>query len=476
MEGREDVAVSSAKFRFRAIARETDPLKSAMISRTSAEKYAEAKEIFLTASELDAAERAEFVRRRCGGDAEMLTEVESLLAVGDKAEKFLELPAVVAVSRHEQLKNKTIGCYRLVSEIGAGGMGVVFLAEQSDAGFCRHVALKIVKNSLYSESLFKRFNLERQILASLEHPNIARLIDGGTTDDNLPYLVMEYVEGVPLIEYAESKNLSLDERLELFRQVCEAVAYSHKNAVIHRDLKPSNILVTEDGTAKLLDFGISKLLSSDNLLQMPPPRQTSTTFRALTPEYASPEQIRGEAVTTVSDVYSLGVILYELLTGKSPYKINPGNLNEIVRAVCEIEPVRPSLVPSSNSKLRSRKTLRGDLDNIILKALRKEPAHRYHSVEALNEDLQRHLKGLPVSARRDTFAYRAGKFVRRNRAATLFAAFGVLALVGGVIAAVWQAHRAEQERARAERRFNDVRALANSFMFELNDEILKGQT
>lgn len=443
-----------------------------MSSRISPEKYAKAKEIFLTSLEINAAERAEFVRRECGGDAKLLAEVNSLLTVSERAEGFLELPAATVVSLHEHWKNKKIGNYRLLRELGEGGMGAVFLAEQLSAGFQRQVAIKFVKKSLFSQSLLKRFNRERQILATLEHPNIAHLIDGGATDDNLPYLVMEYVEGVPLLEYVLTNNLSLAARLDLFRQICGAVAYAHKRAVIHRDLKPSNILVTKDGTAKLLDFGIAKMLLDEDFSK----RETTTTFRAMTPEYASPEQIKGETVTTVSDVYSLGVVLYELLTEIHPYKINSGNLNEIIHAVCEVEPPRPSAAITPKSEFLNPKSLKGDLDKIILKALSKEPENRYSSVEQLDEDLRRHLRGLPVSARRPTFAYRAEKFIRRNRAAAVFAVLGILAMLGGIAATVWQAHRAEHERARAERRFNDVRSLAKSFMFELNDEILKGQT
>ena len=288
-------------------------------------------------------------------------------------------------------------------------MGMVFLAEKNDPEFRRQVALKTVKYNIHSKIIFKRFDLERQILAKLEHPNIVHLIDGGKTRDGLPYLVMEFVEGVSLIEYAETKNLSLAKRLELFRQVCAAVSFAHRHAVIHRDLKPSNILVTSDGTVKLLDFGVAKLLSRDAV----PPAETATTFRAMTPEYASPEQIKGETVTTVSDVYSLGVILYRLLTGEFPFKADSENLNEVIHAVREDEPECPSSVVLRHSqgkiislpierrtkdKGRRTKSLKGDLENIILKALRKERTRRYASVEALSEDLRRHLAGLPVSA------------------------------------------------------------------------------
>ncbi|HSK70173.1 MAG TPA: protein kinase, partial [Pyrinomonadaceae bacterium] len=461
-----------------------------MISQTSAERYAQAKKIFFAALELDAAKHAEFIRLRCGDDEELRREVESLLAVRRQARDFLESPAFGIVSDYKNLENKIIGGYRLIREIGEGGMGVVFLAEKNDPEFRRQVALKIVKSDVCSKKIFKRFNLERRILAQLEHPNIAHLIDGGKTSDGMPYLVMEYVEGVPLTEYAENHNLSLRKRLELFRQVCAAVSFAHRHAVIHRDLKPSNILVTADGQVKLLDFGVAKLLSADTLQS----RETATTFRAMTPEFASPEQIKGEPVTTASDIYSLGIVLYKLLTGIHPYKTKGENWNEIVRAACEVEPTRPSSVVASKIKAQNLKTkeskktrnsnpaianpklLRGDLDNIVLKALRKTPERRYSSVEQFSEDLRRHLEGLPVSARPNTLFYRTQKFVRRNRLPAALTALVILAMIGGIVAASWQAGRAERERARAERRFQDVRTLVNSFMFELNDEILKGQT
>jgi serine/threonine protein kinase len=279
-----------------------------MASETSANRYARAKEIFFAALELDPARHADFIQERCGDDAKLRREVESLLAAREDARDFLKSPPLETVSHHEWLKNEVIGGYRLIRELGAGGMGVVFLAEKTDPEFRRQVALKFVKGDIHSKEILKRFHLERQILSRLEHPNVARLIDGGTSRDGLPYFVMEYVEGVPIIEYAESNNLPLAECLKLFRQVCSAVSFAHKHAVIHRDLKPSNILVKNDGTVKLLDFGIAKLLSSDALRQT----ETLTTIRAMTPEYASPEQVKGETVTTVSDVYSLGVILYKL--------------------------------------------------------------------------------------------------------------------------------------------------------------------
>lgn len=451
-----------------------------MISRTSAERYAKAKKIFFAVLELDTAQHAEYIRQRCGGDADLRREVESLLAVRRDAEDFLKPPSFQPPSFYENLKNEIIGGYRLIREIGTGGMGLVFLAEKDDAEFPRRVALKLVKTDVYSKAVLKRFNLERRILSRLDHPNVARLIDGGKSRHGTPFLVMEYVEGTPFIEFAEANNLSLIERIELFLQICEAVSFAHKHAVIHRDLKPSNILVTSDRQVKLLDFGIAKLLSSTNLPQV----KTETTFRAMTPEFASPEQIRGEPVTTASDIFSLGVVLYKLLTGVHPFKTDSENLNDVIHAVCEEEPTAPSRAVRCRDLEKNRRVskgiapsqLRGDLDNILLKTLRKKPERRYSSVEALAQDLRRYLDGLPVLARANTVFYRMQKFVRRNRLAAAFAVLGILALLTGGVAALWQARLAEEQRKRAEQRFNDVRALVNSFMFELNNEILKSQT
>jgi len=443
-----------------------------MNTRSENERYARAKEIFFAALELDAVGQADLINAECGQDTDLRHEVESLLAIRDDADEFFKLPAFETVSQYDNLEGEIIGGYRLIRKLGVGGMGVVFLAEKDDPQFSRPVALKLVRDNLQSRAVFRRFDVERRILNSLEHPNIARLLDGGTSSGGLPYFVMEYVDGVPITEFVKSKNITLEKRLDLFRQVCAAVSFAHTRAVIHRDLKPSNILVTEDGTVKLLDFGIAKILSPD----ANPDPGGKTTMWAMTPEYASPEQIRRDNVTTASDIYSLGVILYELLTGTRPYAIDSENLNEIIHAVCEMIPVRPSsagLRTNDNGRLTK---LKGDLDNIILKALRKEPDRRYSSVEAFSDDLRRYLSGLPVSARADTFVYRTGKFVNRHRLAVAFSLFGVLILTGAIIGNIWQARRAETERNRAQQRFNDARTLANSFMFELNDEILKGQT
>ena len=332
-------------------------------------------------------------------------------------------------------------------------MGTVYRAERDDDQFRQQVAIKVVRGGLPDEFSIQRFKAERQILANLDHANIARLLDGGATEDGRPYVVMEYVQGKPIDAYAEARQLPVRERLQLFRTVCAAVAYAHQRLVIHRDIKPANILVTESGEPKLLDFGIAKILDPE---QEGDP--TVTLVRLMTPEYASPEQVRGEPVTTATDVYSLGVVLYGLLTGQRPYRATSRTPHEIAEAVLNTEPEKPSAV--ADPKLRRR--FEGDLDNIVLKALRKEPERRYASVEQLSEDIRRHLEGLPVSARPDTLRYRSGKFVRRHKAPVIAAGVAMLALLGGMAATLREAYIASQERQRAEQRFNDVRRLANS--------------
>jgi serine/threonine protein kinase len=386
-----------------------------------------------------------------------------------------------------------IGPYRLVRELGQGGMGTVYLATREDV-FHKRVALKILKRGMDTESIVRRFRTERQILAGLDHPNIARLLDGGATADGLPYLVMEFIDGKPLAEHADRNDLATNERLRLFVELCAAVHYAHQNLVIHRDIKPANVLVTADGVPKLLDFGIAKLLNAE-LSGHTLTAATAQGHLMMTPEYASPEQVRGESVTTATDVYSLGILLYELLTGRQPYRITSRAMPEIVRAVCESDPVRPSLAIASVSEAaasttswagvlrapdpeRLRRRLQGDLDNIVMKAISKDPQRRYVSVDQFAEDVRRHLAGLPVLARADTVRYRTAKFLRRHRAAVAAAAAVFVALIAGIAGVAWQAQVARAERARAEQRFNDVRSLANAFLFETHDAIkdLAGST
>jgi non-specific serine/threonine protein kinase/serine/threonine-protein kinase len=395
-----------------------------------------------------------------------------------------------------------VGAYRLVRELGHGGMGTVYLAVRDDDAFHKRVALKILRRGMDTDAIVRRFRTERQILAGLDHPNIAHLLDGGTTADGLPYLVMEYVEGVALGTYAETQALDPTARLELFLQLCAAVQYAHQNLVIHRDIKPVNVLVGPDGVPKLLDFGIAKLVNADLAGQAHAPA-TMPGLQLMTPDYASPEQVRGEPVTTATDVYSLGVLLYELLTGRRPYRLATRAASEIVRVVCESEPLPPSAAvtassgpdddtvplgdsagttrPMRSTRLdpnRLRRRLEGDLDNIVMKAMSKEPARRYASVDQFAEDVRRHLAGLPVTARPDTLGYRTSKFVRRHRGAVTAAAAVFLALVGGLVGIAWQANVARAERARAEQRFEDTRALANAFLFDVHDAVkdLAGST
>lgn len=442
------------------------------------------------------AERSGVLSNICNGDDHLRREVESLLEFeNESAADLLDESAVSAFTQNGGALKKTsfigkqIGRYNIVSELGAGGMGTVFLAERSGGEFRHLVAIKLIKHGLDSDSILRRFESERQILATLNHPNIAHLIDGGTTEDGLPYFVMEYVQGETIIDFARNHGLGLEQRLDLFRKVCSAVSFAHQNLVIHRDLKPTNILVNADGTPKLLDFGIAKLLKNEIS------GETATQHFIFTPEYASPEQIRGERLATATDVYSLGVILYELLTGVRPFSFDGKNFGQILQTVTRTEPARPSSVSnkekeegkrgvgkeekeefSSSRSLSpllpfSSSHLRGDLDNIILKALNKLPERRYSSVEKLSGDIHSYLRGLPVAARQDTIFYRIDKFVHRNPFVTGAAALTFFMLIGGIAAVGWQARIANAERAKAERRFNDVRALANSFIFEVNEKI-----
>jgi serine/threonine protein kinase len=431
------------------------------------ERWQQAKEVFNQALAHSPDEQAGFLSSACANDKDLRNEVESLLAAFRQADQFIEAPAVpdvlklVGSNQHEIAIGRRVGQYEIIRKLGDGGMGAVYLAERADKQYQKQVAIKLIKFGFDNEFIVNRFLSERQILANLDHPNIARLIDGGTTAAGSPYLVMEYIEGLPIDEYCAHQELSIAQRLELFRTVCATVQYAHMNLVIHRDLKPSNILVTADGIPKLLDFGIAKLLTPE--LSASGNGKIATAIRLMTPEYASPEQIRGEPITTASDVYSLGVVLYELLTGRRPYKLKRSSGEEIERAISTQEAEKPSVAISRRRNEHSAfghidaaepqkvaRSLRGDLDNIVLMALRKEPRRRYESAAQFSADIQRHLEGLPVIARKDTFRYRASKFVRRNRLGVAAAAIVLLSLVGGIVATAWQARAARQEKAKAE--------------------------
>jgi serine/threonine protein kinase len=431
------------------------------------------KEIFSLALEKERDQRLAFVAEICANDDHLRAEVESWLASYEAAEKFIEKPAFEVSSTFAEKDQiaKHFGSYRIIREIGAGGMGAVFLAERDDGEFSQQVAIKIIRQAIAESEIISRFKRERQILADLNHPNIARLLDGGVSNDGLPFLAMEFVEGEAITKFAARENLSLEDRLKLFLKVCSAVTYAHRNLVIHRDLKPSNILVTDEIEPKLLDFGLAKLLD-ENLLNTGA-QETQTAFRALTPAYASPEQLKGETLTTASDIYSLGVILYELLTGERPFQFEGKSLEEIIKTVTQTEPLAPSAVSSSKSQvpdrkfknkaapndeqkenpkseIRNPKSLKGDLDNIILMSLRKEPARRYQSVEQFAEDIERYLKGLPVSARPNTFKYRASKFITRHKVGVAAVSLVLLSLIGGIVVSLSQARIARREKAKAE--------------------------
>ncbi len=441
-------------------------------------------EILERALELEPARRKLFLDDACGENQELRREVESLVASHEQAgSSFLNAstPATRENSARTIRTGSKIGAYDIHEEIGHGGMGEVFAASRADGQYEKKVAIKLVRSGHNTDFINERFLNERQILASLDHPNISRLLDGGTTSDGVPYLVMELVEGVPIDAYCDTRKLSVTERLQLFRQVCAAVQYAHQRLVIHRDIKPGNILVTADGTPKLLDFGIAKILDAGGSAE-------TTLMRPMTPEYASPEQIRGDSISTSTDVYSLGVVLYQLLTGRSPYRVATRTPAKLAEAITHDEPERPSTSvqrtetnrANGNSKeptpetvsgtreatpLRLQKRLRGDLDFILLKALRKEPAQRYSSVEQFSEDIRRHLEGVPVTARKGTWSYRSGKFVRRHKASVVAAALVFVTLLAAVIVTLREARIAQS-------RFNDVRKLANSLIFEIHDSML----
>jgi eukaryotic-like serine/threonine-protein kinase len=456
------------------------------------EEWHKVKEVLHEALELPRAGRTEFLDRQCDGNPEMRAEVESLLASYEDAGTFIE--ESVAPPKFTPVPDSLgvgaqVGPYRIVQLIAEGGMGSVYQAVRVDDLYRKVVAIKVIRRGVAGEYVLRHFDTERQILAHLDHPNIAKLLDGGTTPDGRPYFVMDFIAGTPIDEYCDKHRLTISERIQLFLTVCSAVHYAHQNLVIHRDLKPANIMVTEEASVKLLDFGIAKLLDPDSLSLGP----TLTTLQALTPEYASPEQLSGAKITTASDAYSLGVLLFKLLTGHRPYEMDGRTIEELWDTVKNRPPRRPSTVvrsrgpaatPETVSDARStrperlERQLSGDLDNILLMALRKEPERRYNSVEQFAGDLRRHLASQPVTARPDTMRYRTSKFIQRNRVAFVAGVVVVVTLLGGIVAASWEAHTANRERARAERRFQEVRGLANAVLFELHDAIaaLPGST
>jgi non-specific serine/threonine protein kinase/serine/threonine-protein kinase len=470
-----------------------DAGKQSQPTGMSADHWQQVKDLLSKVLEVELSQRPVFLEQLCMGQEWLRSEVESLLTLDTEAsDELLDSPLMTDVLHKTARIGRRIGPYQIVEEIGIGGMGEVYRAFRADDQYRKQVAIKLVRAGQDSSFVIDRFKSERQVLATLDHPNIAHLLDGGTTEDGLPYFVMELIEGQPVNEYCKSHGLETKGRLQLFLQVCSAVQYAHQRLIVHRDLKPSNILVTAEGSPRLLDFGIAKILNPAERQEGDDP--TVSVFRLLTPAYASPEQIKGEPITTASDVYSLGVLLYELLTGHQPYENSCAAPHEIARAVCEFEPRKPSSVawrPATHDPVREsagpppgegsqklRKQLRGDLDNIVLMALRKEPLRRYASVEQFADDIRRHLEKLPVKAARATFRYRAAKFVTRNRTGVGAAVVVVSALLIGLGTTLYEARQARRQQQLAERRFNDVRELANSLMFDVHDSIqdLPGST
>jgi len=422
----------------------------------------EVRVLFERALEFESgSDRERFLVEATQNDPSLLPEVRSLLAALERAPDTL--PHFVASQLARALKDRTadnvgtrIGSYELVRRIGAGGMGEVYEGVRADDQFRKRVAIKLLRPGVEGDLAIRRFRYERQILANLNHKNIAALLDGGVSQSGQPYFVMEFIAGEPITTWCDQRQSSVEDRIRVFLQVCGAVQHAHQNLVIHRDLKPGNILVTEDGSVKLLDFGIAKLLREEEGLEQLPPTQGG--LRALTPDYASPEQIRGLPIGTASDVYALGVVLFELLAGRRPFATEGKLFMEVEQLVCK----EPAPAPSSaiargfaektgeRSPGRLRALLSGDLDAIILKALRKEPERRYGTAEQLRGDLRRYIEGLPVTARRDQWSYRAGKLMRRHRGTFLAAGLLLVSLLGGVLATTRQAAQADQERDRAE--------------------------
>lgn len=444
--------------------------------------------------------RSAFLDEACRHDPDLRREVETLIGAADRRPAFMEQPALDDLGvplTSATPEGRYIGPYRIVRTLGRGGMGEVYLAVREVGSLTRHVALKVIRRGMDTEDILRRFEAERYILGNLNHPNIARLLDAGQTEQGndgsggQPYYVMEYVDGVPITTYCDAHTLSVDERLRLFQKVCEAVQYAHQNLVVHRDLKPSNLLVTESGMVKLLDFGIAKVLSpwQPGLSML----ETHTGRRVMTPAYASPEQVRGDAVTTASDVYSLGILLYELLTGVRPYSLKDKSEGEVIRIICAAPPTRPSIVvtrgpqpgttPTAVTDARRmnldrlHRRLKGDLDTIVLMALRKEPARRYRTALELAEDIERHLAGMPVRARKDTLGYRMQKFIGRNRVGVSTAAVVLLLVLGFGIAMIVQSRQVAQERDRsrleAERADQILQVLVGVFESS-NPEVMPG--
>jgi hypothetical protein len=437
---------------------------------TPPDRWDEIKALFDTLADRPTDQREPLIQQ-AGLDAAALSELRSLLVHHDQARGFLLQPASEALTAQTSRCGQRLGNWEIVRALGSGGMGEVFEAKRADGSFEGTAAVKLLKRGMDSASVLRRFSLERQALARLNHPHIARLLDAGASQDGLPYFVLEYVQGKPLDQAVQ--GMEVPARLELFLQLADAVAYAHRNLLVHRDLKPGNVLVDGDGNVKLLDFGIAKALDP---LEEHDGQTTVGGHRPFTPNYASPEQVRGEPVTTATDIYSLGVLLYQMLTGTRPTGRNATTPAEAARSVLEDAPTKPSRLSPQEALdpqwLQTRKKLEGDLDNVLLKALEKSTQRRYTSVDALAADVRAYLGGYPVSARAPGAGYLFTKFVARNRIAVTSAVLGVLALTSGLATATWQWQRAETARAAEAQRFAQVRAQANRLLFDYHDAIL----
>jgi serine/threonine protein kinase/tetratricopeptide (TPR) repeat protein len=429
----------------------------------TADRWRQVEDLFHQALDQPEPDRRAWLDQACAGDNELKSEILSLLASDLESEgKFVGAQveqAVIAMaaepSADQKISDRRIGPYKLIRELGRGGMGAVYLAARADDQYESQVAIKLVRPGLDTEFILRRFRRERQILARLQHPHIARMLDGDTTPDGVPYIVMEYVDGGSWItKYAIENDLTVDQRLRLFFPVCAAVAHAHRNFVVHRDLKPGNILINREGAPKLLDFGISKLLHMGAAAA-----SETREVNLMTPDYASPEQIVGDPVTIASDIYSLGAVLYELLTGKRPHVIENCRPLELEKAICHTDTVSPSVAVRPSPALARR--LAGDLDNIVLRAMQKSPDRRYASVDEFADDIRRHLEHRPVLARRDSMWYRSGKFFRRNRVAASLTGLAAASLIAGTAISVYQARIAQQ-------RYQQVRKLASTFVFDVD--------
>jgi tRNA A-37 threonylcarbamoyl transferase component Bud32 len=449
-----------------------------MSTTMDAQRWQHIKSLLAEALERPADARQAFVDEVAGHDGDLHAELSALLAAALSDDSLLDATpadlALDALQAHaaQPWIGRHLGAYRIVSLIGRGGMGHVYLAERADGQYEQRVAIKLMREGADQAALVARFKAERQILASLDHPNLAKVLDGGISDEGTPYFVMEYVAGEPIDSYCSARSLPVEERLQLLRAVCQVVHYAHRKGVVHRDLKPANILVAHDGVVKLVDFGIAKRMAAPRASS----DATATAHRVMTLEYASPEQVRGDVITPASDIFSLGVVMYRVLTDASPYPAASTNSDyDLTRAICDHEPPPPSRSVASRTL---RRRLNGDLDAVVMMALRKDPSRRYTSAEQLADDVFRHLEGLPVQARRGVWSYRAGRFVLRHRAAVGAALVANLMLSMALALAAYQGYEAQRQRERAERHFAGVRQLANVFLFDVHEAIrtLPGST